>query len=130
MKGLRMSKRYTIMAVDNEPDIAELVKLTLENEGNEVVTAFSGEECLKKLKTTKVDLLLLDMMMPGMSGWDAYERIRRKGKKLDFKVAFISAIDISPTRKEKLKKEGIADYLSKPFTPDELVQKVKAILGK
>jgi two-component system response regulator VicR len=125
-----MPKKYTIMTVDNEPDTVELVKLILENAGYKVVTALSGKECLKKLRTTRVDLILLDMMMPEMSGWDVYERIRKEGRKPDIKVAFLSVIDISPTRMEKLKKEGIADNIPKPFTPDELVRKVKAMLGE
>ena len=57
-----------IMAVDDEESILELIKAVLEAENYEVITASSGDECLEKLKTVKPDLILLDMMMPGMSG--------------------------------------------------------------
>ncbi len=61
-----------IMVVDNEPSIAEMVKRMLENDGHEVSVALSGEECLEKLERGKPDLLMLDVMMPHLSGWDVY----------------------------------------------------------
>jgi len=67
-----MSKR--IMVVDDEPDTVDLVKLVLETEGFEVITAYSGDECLKKLHESLPDAVLLDIMMPEMDGWKYSKR--------------------------------------------------------
>lgn len=117
-----------IMAVDNEPDTVAMIKKMLEGEGYKVSTALSGKSCLKKLGKEKPNLVLLDIMMPDLSGWDVYQRIRKKNKKV--KVAFISVIEVSPERKRRLRKEGVSGYIMKPFTREELIEEVKAILGK
>ena len=125
MRGKNVAK---IMTVDNEPSIVEMVKRMLEAKGHEVSTALSGEECLEKLKREKPDLLLLDVMMPGLSGWDAYWRIRKKDKRL--KVVFMSVLEISPKRAVELGKEGVFAYITKPFTREELASVVRRALGK
>ena len=115
-----------IMVVDNEPDIVDLTRTVLELGGYNVVTANSGEECLRKLEKEKVDLVLLDIMMPGMSGWDVFNRINKKTK--DIKVAFMSVLEISDKRKQVLLEEGLADYIMKPFDKDSLLNRVDKIL--
>jgi len=115
-----------IMVVDNEPDIVDLTRTVLEIGGYQVVPAYSGEECLKKLEKEPVDLILLDIMMPGMSGWDVFNRIKRNDKGI--KVAFMSVLEISEKRKQVLLDEGLADYIMKPFDKDTLLNKVDTIL--
>jgi len=115
-----------IMVVDNEPDIVDLTRTVLELGGYTVVPTYSGEECLRKLEKEKVDLVLLDIMMPGMSGWDVFNRIKKKNKEI--KVAFMSVLEISDKRKQVLLDEGLADYIMKPFDKDTLLQKVDDIL--
>ena len=117
-----------IMVVDNEPDIVDLTRTVLELGGYNVVPTYSGEECLRKLEKEKVDLVLLDIMMPGMSGWDVFNRIKKKNKEI--KVAFMSVLEISDKRKQVLLDEGLADYIMKPFDKDTLLQKVDNILKK
>lgn len=114
------------MVVDNEPDIVDLTRTVLEIGGYQVVPAYSGEECLKKLEKEPVDLILLDIMMPGMSGWDVFNRIKRNDKGI--KVAFMSVLEISEKRKQVLLDEGLADYIMKPFDKDTLLNKVDTIL--
>ena len=116
----------TVMFVDNEPETVTLVKTILENRGYKVLTAYSGKECLSGMKKAKPDLLLLDIMMPDMSGWDVYQRIRKTDKKT--KIAFLSAIEVSPERRKTLMKSGVSDYITKPFLPDDLSKKVATIL--
>lgn len=116
-----------ILTVDNEPDTVELVKAILEKDGHEVITALSGKEGLEKKKEEKPDLVLLDVMMPDLSGWDVYARIRKENNNV--KVAFLSVIEISDDRKNKLLEEGLSDYILKPFTPEELTERVKAIVA-
>jgi len=119
----RMKK---IMVVDNEPDIVDLTRTVLELGGYEVVPAYSGEECLQKIDKEQVDLVLLDIMMPGMSGWDVFNRIKKE--KAEVKVAFMSVLEISDKRKEVLLQEGLSDYIMKPFEKDVLLDKVDKIL--
>jgi two-component system response regulator VicR len=115
-----------IMVVDNEPDIVDLTRTVLEIGGYTVVTTYSGEECLRKLEKEKVDLVLLDIMMPGMSGWDVFNRIKKRND--DIKVAFMSVLEISDKRKQVLLDEGLADYIMKPFDKDGLLDRVDTIL--
>jgi two-component system response regulator VicR len=115
-----------IMVVDNEPDIVDLTRTVLELGGYGVVPAYSGEECLKKLDKELVDLVLLDIMMPGMSGWDVFNRIKKKSPKV--KVAFMSVLEISDKRKQVLLDEGLADYIMKPFDKETLLIRVDNIL--
>ena len=115
-----------IMVVDNEPDIVDLTRTVLELGGYQVVTAYSGEECLRRLEKEKVDLVLLDIMMPGMSGWDVFNRINKKSTQI--KVAFMSVLEISDKRKQVLIDEGLADYIMKPFDKETLLNGVDKIL--
>lgn len=116
-----------IMHVDNEPDTLKLVKTILEKEGFNVVTALSGKECLGKLGEENPDLVLLDVMMPDMSGWDVYQRIRKMKKRP--KVAFLSVIEVSKERRRALFNNGISDYITKPFDRADLVKRIKKIVG-
>jgi CheY-like chemotaxis protein len=123
MVGREMKK---IMVVDNEPDIVDLTRTVLELGGYQVVTAYSGEECLRQLEKEAVDLVLLDIMMPGMSGWDVFNRINKRSKQV--KVAFMSVLEISDKRKQVLLDEGLADYIMKPFDKETLLNRVDKIL--
>ena len=115
-----------IMVVDNEPDIVDLTRTVLEIGGYEVIPAYSGEECLEKLEQEPVELILLDIMMPGMSGWDVFNRIKQKN--IDTKVVFMSVLEISEKRKQILLDEGLSDYIMKPYDKDTLLDKVDQIL--
>jgi two-component system response regulator VicR len=115
-----------IMVVDSEPDIVDLTRTVLEIGGYEVIPAYSGEECLEKLEQEPVDLILLDIMMPGMSGWDVFNRI--KHQQIDTKVVFMSVLEISEKRKQVLLDEGLSDYIMKPYDKDTLLEKVDQIL--
>lgn len=119
-----------IMIVDDEESLLELLEAILETEHYEVVTASSGEECLRKLKTVKPDLVLLDMMMPGMSGRETCERIRADPKTKGLKVAFVTVAKFSEAGKEKLNDMKVADYITKPFDNADLVARVRKIVGK
>ena len=112
-----------VMHVEDEPDTRKVVKEILEGEGYNVSSYPSGEKGVAAVKKEKPDLILLDIMMPGMSGWDAFKKIRNINKKA--KVAFLSVLEVSPERLAKLKKEGISDYITKPFTATDLVKRVK-----
>ncbi len=123
-----MAKK-SIMIVDDEENIVELVKAILENEGYSVITASYGKECLEKLKTAKPDLLLLDMMMPGMSGREVCEKIRADPRTKNLKVAFLTVAKFSEAGKGVLEKMSVLDYINKPFDNSDLTRRVKKMLG-
>lgn len=115
----------TILIVDDESDVRDSIKMILERMGYNVITAFDGDDCLKKLNYSKIDLVLLDIMMPGKPVLEIVEKIE------DVKIAFISAIQISNIEKKELStKNKIVDFIQKPFDTIELIDKVKKILGE
>lgn len=117
-----------ILHVENEPDAQKLVRVILGGEGHEVTSVDNGKECMKIYGKGKFDLVLLDIMMPDLSGWDVLQRIRNIDPTA--KVAFLSVLEVSEERKQKLKLEGLADYIMKPFTKKELKERVKKLLEK
>lgn len=117
-----------IMVVDDEENLTELVRAILEQENYDVITASNGEECLDKLKTVKPDLILLDMMMPGMSGREVCERIRKNPQTKNLKVAFLTVAKFSEMGKTTLADMKVADYITKPFENEDLVRRVKKMV--
>ncbi|MCX6818668.1 MAG: response regulator [Candidatus Aenigmarchaeota archaeon] len=117
-----------IMVVDDEENLLELVSVILREEGFDVITATNGKECLDKLKTTKPDLVLLDMMMPGMSGRETCEKIRNDPKTKDIKVVFLTVARFSETGKEILRKMNVLDYITKPFDNQDLIRRIRKLL--
>lgn len=117
-----------VMVVDDEENLVELVKAVLEQEGFEVIPAYSGRECLDKLKKVKPDLILLDMFMPGISGRETCEKIRKDPKTKNLKIIFCTVARFSETGKGTLKKMRVLDYITKPFDNKDLVKRVKKAL--
>ena len=115
----------TIMIVDDEPDIRATVKTILEKNGYKVVTAVDGDDCLLKLPKQKVDLVLMDIMMPGTPVKEVVPKIK------GVKVAYLSVVRTSEAEKEQLmKSKNIVDFIQKPFDIEGLLKKVKQITGK
>jgi DNA-binding response OmpR family regulator len=118
-----------IMVVDDEPDIVELVKILLEKEGYEIISASSADECLKKLKKVAPDLILLDIMMPGMPVKKMLERIRKNKKWRNIKIIYLTVVRMSEAEKSNLLQEAnIVDFIEKPFDITDLVRRVKKAL--
>lgn len=121
------STKKRILHVDDEPDTLKVVKIILEKEGFEVESVQSGKDALEKINLDNYDLIILDIMMPDMSGWDLFTRISKI--KVEHKVIFLTVLEISEPRLKQLKKHGIKDYITKPFDRDELVMRVTKILS-
>lgn len=120
--------KHTIIHADDNEDTRKAVKLILKSEGYNVTSVKDGKSCLKKLQEETPDLILLDMMMPDMSGWDVFQKIRKKN--IGTKVAFLSVMSIEESRKQNFYKSGISDYILKPFTGEDLVKRIRKILKK
>ena len=123
-----MAKK-TVMIVDDEAPINKVVEDILEPEGYKVVSALSGQEALDKLKKTKVDLILIDFFMPGMSGRELCEKIRADNKLKKLKAAFLTAATLSSTGMKELDKMKVLDYIKKPFEYKDLIKRVKKMVG-
>ena len=124
MKGYKMDG--VILIVDDDEDIRTMLKIYLQNEGFSVILCQNAEEALEKIDTYKVELILLDIMMPGINGLEACVTIRQKAK---MPIIFMSA------KAEDMDKIhglllGADDYITKPFNPLELVTRVKVQLRR
>jgi len=122
-----MAKKLLI--VDDEPHILELVGAILESNGYEVEKADNGKDALAKLDTESFDLVLLDMMMPGMSGREVCDKIRKNEKTKDQKVIFLTVARFSETGKKILDDMKVSDYITKPFENEDLIKRIKKVLG-
>lgn len=115
-----------ILIVDDDPHIRELSGVFLRNAGFEIVEANDGVDALAKLESTKVDLFIIDIMMPRMDGWELCRELRES---YDLPILMLTAkAEIS--QKIKGFQLGTDDYLVKPFEPLELVERVKALLKR
>ncbi|WP_286910520.1 response regulator transcription factor [Clostridium sp. UBA1652] len=115
-----------ILIVDDDPYIRELVKVLLKNEGFDILEASDGIEALIEIQKEKVNIAVIDIMMPNMDGWDLCKEIR---KYYDIPILMLTAKgDI--TQKVKGFELGTDDYMVKPFEPLELVARVKALLKR
>jgi pilus assembly protein CpaE len=118
-----------IFAVDDDDINLRLVATTLERAGYEVVTASDGIKALEQIDFVRPDLVLLDVMMPGMDGYELCKRLRLKSNTANLPVMMLTALD---TVEEKIKgfEAGADDFLPKPFSPDELQMRVKVLLRR
>lgn len=133
INNLNLKKRgfsmKNIMIVDDEKDVRDTVKDVLEKEGYKVTEAEDGQTCLSLLTKQKFDLIILDVMMPEMSGWDVLTEILQTKKEYQNKIMFLSVVEISEEKRQTLIKGGILDYIIKPFDIDYLVNRIKKLLG-
>ncbi len=115
-----------ILLVDDDPHIRELVRLSLRSDGFDVDEAADGVEALAMLETTRADLVILDIMMPNMDGWELCRQLREC---FDFPVLMLTARG-ETSQKLRGFQLGADDYLVKPFEPLELVARVRALLKR
>jgi len=112
-----------ILYIEDNKDTAEAVKIILDNAGYETKIASCGKDGIKLIKKEEFDLILLDIMLPDMSGRDIFATLSKE--KTEAKFAFLSAIPVSSERMQELKKAGVSDYITKPFTKEDLIERIK-----
>jgi two-component system phosphate regulon response regulator PhoB len=120
---------HHVLVVDDEPDITALVAYHLAKAGYQVTTAAGGPEALRLAEERAPDLVVLDLMLPGLSGWEVLEALRRKAETRDVGVIVLTARREEVDRIKGLSL-GADDYLVKPFAPQELVLRVGAVLRR
>ncbi len=118
-----------VLVVDDEENIVQLVKYNLEQEGYEIISAYDGETALNKAKQEQPDLMVLDLMLPKVDGFDICRQIRNDEKLNKLPIIILSAKEEEVDKILGLEL-GADDYLTKPFSPRELVARVKAILRR
>jgi phosphate regulon transcriptional regulator PhoB len=119
----------SILVVDDEPDIASLVSYNLKKEGFSVKSAADGEEALAIIRETRLDLIVLDLMLPGLHGMELCRILRSNPKTAHVPIIMLTARG-DETDKVRGLETGADDYMTKPFSPKELVARVKAILRR
>ena len=116
-----------ILIADDEPHIRKLVSFTLSKRGHEILQAEDGGQALDVARAEQPDLILLDVMMPVMTGYDVLDRLKADEKTAGIPVAMLSAKSQQAEVQEGLNR-GAEQYICKPFTPKDLVQRVNELL--
>lgn len=119
---------HRILVAEDEPDIRDLITLTLQFGGFEVVSVADGSEAVAVASTEQVDLILLDVRMPRMSGYDACRVIKSQESTNHIPIIFLSAKGQESEVKAGLE-AGADAYILKPFAPGELMEKIKSCLS-
>ena len=118
-----------ILVVDDESYIVHILDFSLGMEGYEVITALDGEQALEKARTEKPDLIVLDIMMPKLDGYETCKILKAEAETKDIPVILLSAKGRNVDQKIGFE-VGADDYITKPFSPRKLVERINAILGQ
>ena len=124
-----MTQTPTILVADDEEDLRELVSYRLSRSGYEVVEAVDGQEAFELATERTPDLMVLDVMMPRLDGYELTRRVREQDSLRSVPVILLTARS-QETDVSRGFDVGADDYLKKPFNPDELVARVRAVLGR
>jgi two-component system alkaline phosphatase synthesis response regulator PhoP len=125
-RGVNPQRRGRVLVVEDEPDVAELIRYNLVKEGWDVLTASSGAEALKRVRESRPDVVLLDIMVPQLNGWEVCRRLKE-----DPETRAIPVIMVTGRVEEGDKvlgfELGADDYVTKPFSPRELSARIRAV---
>src|SRR3712207_4936931 len=127
MPGMDAPAEHKILVVDDEPNIVDVVSMALRYQGFDVASAATGQEALDQVGAFKPDLVVLDVMLPDMEGFDVAEKLGRQ--RTDVPIVFLTARDATPDKVRGLTAGG-DDYVTKPFSLEELVARIRAILRR
>jgi two-component system, OmpR family, response regulator VicR len=119
-----------ILCIEDEKEIIDLIRLILNRKGHEVFGASGGEEGLAKARALRPDIVLLDLMMPDMDGWEVFHRMRLDEALNEIPVIIVTARAQPIDRVLGLHVARVDDYVSKPFTPQELLETVERVLAR
>ena len=119
-----------VLVVEDETDISELIRYNLEKAGYAVATARSGEHALESARANPPDLVLLDLMLPDMSGWDVYQQMKADAAMRNIPIVVVTARARDVDKLSDIHLAGIGDYITKPFKSEVLLQSVHRVLGE
>jgi two-component system KDP operon response regulator KdpE len=116
-------KKQCVLVVDDHPKVLRFIEIDLKLRGFEVVTTTSGSEALELVKSAKPDIMLLDIIMPEMDGFQVLTKLR------DFTQLPVIAFSASPGNYHEAMRLGANDFVPKPFQPDEMAKRIEALLS-
>ena len=122
MKKTQMDKR--ILIVEDEPDLRKALKIRLEKEGFELILCKSGEECLQKVPEISPNLIVMDLILPGINGFETTSILKHQPQSKNIPIVMLT-VRATPTSIERGYKEGADAYFTKPFVWKELIRKIK-----
>ena len=120
MSGIEKKRR--VLVVDDHPKVLKFIEIDLKLRGFEVVSAGSGKEALELVSSAKPDIILLDMIMPGIDGFETLKALRA------FTYLPVIAFSASPGNQDPAMRLGANDFVHKPFDPDDMARKIMALL--
>ena len=124
-----MTEKKRILVVDDQREILDVTSLVLQSAGYATETASSGDEALERLISEPFDLVLLDINMPGMDGWETL-RLLRADDQLEQLVVIMFSVKGEVSDKVHSLQEGASGFITKPFVVDELVRRIDRALGE
>ncbi len=119
-----------ILCIEDEAEMIDLIRLILGRRGFDVIGASGGVEGLEMIHQEKPDLILLDLMMPDMDGWEVYQQMKADEETRDIPVVVVTAKAQSIDKVLGLHIAKVDDYIAKPFSPQELLTSVEKVLGR
>lgn len=123
-----MENKKRVVCVEDEPAMIDLIRLILGRKGYEVIGASGGREGLDTIQREKPDVVLLDLMMPDMDGWEVYQKLKAHELTKDIPVIVVTAKAQSIDKVLGLHIAKVDDYITKPFGPQDLVDSVEKVL--
>jgi len=127
---MSVHSNFHILCIEDEPEMIDLIRIILGRRGFEVEGANGGEEGLEKIRNTPPDLVLLDLMMPDMDGWEVYQQMKAEDATKDIPVIVVTAKAQSIDKVLGLHIAKVDDYISNPFSPQQLLNSVEKVLGQ
>jgi len=122
-------EKKKVLCIEDEPEMIDLIKLILERKGFEVLGAIGGKEGLEAIRREMPDLILLDLMMPEVDGWEVFRQMRADEQMKDIPVIVVTAKAQSIDKVLGLHIAKVDDYVTKPFGPQELLRSVNKVLA-
>ena len=119
-----------VVCVEDEPEMIDLIRLILGRKGFEVIGAHGGLVAMRVIHENMPDLILLDLMMPDMDGWEVYQKLKADDKVKDIPVIVVTAKAQSIDKVLGLHIAKVDDYISKPFSPQELLDSIEQVLSR
>ena len=127
-------RKGKVLVVDDEPDVVDMLRMMLENASYEVVSAYDGKEGVEKAKKEKPDAIVLDLMMPGMNGFEACKEMKNDPELKAIPVIVLTAISRHFSDTKYARSLGLDlvsdDYIDKPVDPNVLLSRIASLLGK
>ncbi|MBL8094816.1 MAG: response regulator [Anaerolineales bacterium] len=125
-----MEKAKRVVCIEDEPAMIDLIRLILSRKGYTVAGATGGREGLELVQSTQPDIVLLDLMMPDMDGWEVYQKLKAHESTREIPVIVVTAKAQSIDKVLGLHIAKVDDYITKPFGPQDLIESIEKVLNR